>query len=235
MPNNKLTGNLERLMKVAHGLGDLLDHVVFVGGSVVELYIDDPGAPEVRPTIDVDCVVEPLIAADLQGFEAALEKHGFRHDMSEGAHAWRWTYQGTQVDIITVSGQSKGMENQWYAEGVRHRIIREIPGGIQINVMPLPYFMATKLEAAMSRGWDDLRISHDFEDIVFLLDSCSTVLAEIRGSERDLRTYLADSATKLLGRSDLSEAIEAVLPRGSEGRVSRTQGLIEETARLSER
>jgi len=83
------TGNLERLTKVARGLGDLLDHVVFVGGSVVELYVDDPGAQEVRPTIDVDCVVEPLVAEDLQGFEAILEKRGFRHDLSADAHAWR--------------------------------------------------------------------------------------------------------------------------------------------------
>ena len=32
--------------------------VVFVGGSVAELYAEDPAAPDIRPTMDVDCVIK---------------------------------------------------------------------------------------------------------------------------------------------------------------------------------
>lgn len=46
------------LQTVANGLGELKDEMVFVGGSVAELYANNPAASDIRPTLDVDCVVE---------------------------------------------------------------------------------------------------------------------------------------------------------------------------------
>lgn len=40
--------------KIASALGDLNDQVVFVGGAVVSLYIDDLAADDARPTKDID-------------------------------------------------------------------------------------------------------------------------------------------------------------------------------------
>ncbi len=37
------------------------------------------------------------------------------------------------------------------------------------------YYIATKLEAVRSRGGEDLRFSHDFEDIVYVLNYSSEV------------------------------------------------------------
>lgn len=37
-------------LKIAHALRELNERVVFVGGAVVCLYIDDPAADDVRPT-----------------------------------------------------------------------------------------------------------------------------------------------------------------------------------------
>lgn len=37
-----ISNNLNRLRVIAEGLGELCRDVVFVGGSVVELYADDP-------------------------------------------------------------------------------------------------------------------------------------------------------------------------------------------------
>ena len=54
MPGN----NILMLQTVANGLGELKDEMVFVGGAVAELYADNPAASEIRPTIDVDCVIE---------------------------------------------------------------------------------------------------------------------------------------------------------------------------------
>ena len=54
MPNS----NIVMLQTVANGLGELKDEMVFVGGVVAELYADNPAASEIRPTIDVDCVIE---------------------------------------------------------------------------------------------------------------------------------------------------------------------------------
>jgi hypothetical protein len=52
--------NLELLELATSALGELRDEVVFVGGATVELWISDPGAPEFRPTDDVDVVVPGL-------------------------------------------------------------------------------------------------------------------------------------------------------------------------------
>lgn len=57
--------SIELLELAADALGPLLDEVVFVGGATVTLWITDPGAPPVRPTKDVDVVVE-YIASELR-------------------------------------------------------------------------------------------------------------------------------------------------------------------------
>ncbi len=52
--------NLANVAAIARGLGDVVHEVAFVGGAVTALYIDDPGAGDVRMTDDVDCVIEVL-------------------------------------------------------------------------------------------------------------------------------------------------------------------------------
>lgn len=46
------------LQTVADGLKELKDEMVFIGGSIAELYANDPAASDIRPTLDVDCVNE---------------------------------------------------------------------------------------------------------------------------------------------------------------------------------
>ena len=50
--------NINMLQIVANGLAELKDDMVFIGGAVAELYADDPAASDIRPTLDVDCVIE---------------------------------------------------------------------------------------------------------------------------------------------------------------------------------
>ena len=50
--------NIVMLQIVADGLEELKEEVVFVGGAVAELYADDPASSDIRPTLDVDCVIE---------------------------------------------------------------------------------------------------------------------------------------------------------------------------------
>ncbi len=53
-----LNKNIDMLQIVATGLGELKEVLVFVGGAVAELYADDPASSDIRPTQDVDCVIE---------------------------------------------------------------------------------------------------------------------------------------------------------------------------------
>lgn len=52
-----ISTNLEMLQAVAHGLGELKNEMVFIGGVVAELYASNPAASVIRPTLDVDCVI----------------------------------------------------------------------------------------------------------------------------------------------------------------------------------
>lgn len=44
--------------KIAKALGDINNRVVYVGGAVVSLYIDDASAEDVRPIKDLDLTLK---------------------------------------------------------------------------------------------------------------------------------------------------------------------------------
>lgn len=53
-----LNPQIENLEKVAAILSKIPEQFVFTGGAMIALYLDEILWDEVRPTIDVDCVVE---------------------------------------------------------------------------------------------------------------------------------------------------------------------------------
>jgi len=71
--------NIRMLQTVANGLGELRDEMVFVGGAVAELYADNPAASEIRPTIDVDCVIEISLRLQFARLEENLRAKGFKN------------------------------------------------------------------------------------------------------------------------------------------------------------
>ena len=75
--------NVELLELATAALSDLLAEVEFLGGATVELRITDPGAP-VRPTRDVDVIVEVTTRSALHEFEAKLHARGFTEDQEDG-------------------------------------------------------------------------------------------------------------------------------------------------------
>ena len=92
------------LQTVANGLGELKDEMVFVGGAVAELYADNPAASEIRPTIDVDCVIEISSRLQFAQLEQNLRARGFKNDTSEGAPIYRWIYKDIKVDVMPTDG-----------------------------------------------------------------------------------------------------------------------------------
>jgi len=72
-----LSANILMLQTVAFGLGELRDEMVFVGGAVAELYADNPAASEIRPTIDIDCVIEIRSRLEFARLEDNLRARGF--------------------------------------------------------------------------------------------------------------------------------------------------------------
>lgn len=70
----KKNQNIEMLAVVAKGLGELKEKVAFVGGATIGLYLSDPGTSELRPTDDVDCVVEAASRAKYGELEERLRR-----------------------------------------------------------------------------------------------------------------------------------------------------------------
>jgi hypothetical protein len=207
--------NIVMLQTVANGLGDLRDELVFVGGTVAELYAGNPAASDIRPTFDVDCVIELSLKTAHAKLEDKLRKKGFANDTSKDAPICRWTYKGIKVDIMPTDSNVLGFTNKWYEEGIENKIVKTLPDGTEVFVFPPAYYLASKFEAHKSRGSNDLRQSHDFEDIIYIMDNCPELLKSFTNSNASVKLYLKEECQNLLKNKDLTEGVESALPYGS--------------------
>ncbi len=193
---------------IAYALGDLNDQVVYVGGAVAGLYVDDPGAPEVRPTRDVDIVVEIASAHHLEELRQKLAKRGI-HFASDENVICRFTYQNIPLDVMATKEIGWAPANPWFHKGFKSAQIHRL-GNIQIKIMPLAYYLAAKLVAFKDRGGDP-RSSHDFEDVVYILDNRTTLVADILESDDDVKSFLISEFNAVLRDASLREAVLAHL------------------------
>lgn len=209
------SANINMLQTVANGLGELKNDVVFVGGAVAELYASDPAVSDIRPTLDVDCVIGLSSRLAFYRLEENLRLKGFVNDSSTGAPICRWIYKDIKVDVMPTDENILGFSNKWYVEGIENEIKKILSDGTEIFVFPPEYYVATKIEAHKSRGGDDLRQSHDFEDIVYILDNCPDLLNDIATANASVKAYLLCEFKSFLQNKGLLEGIESALPYGS--------------------
>lgn len=92
----------------------LLDRLVFVGGCATALLITDPGATEVRPTFDVDAIVEICSYGEYQGLSEKLRDLGFAEDFAPGAPICRWKCGNIQLDVMPTDESILGFSSRWY-------------------------------------------------------------------------------------------------------------------------
>ena len=91
--------------------------------------------------------------------------------------------------------------------------------------------MATKFEALAGRGGDDLRTSHDFEDIIYILNSCPDFMDHFKNeTDEALKQYLKEKMEALISRSNIMEEIECALPIGEDNRADYIFEVMEEFA-----
>lgn len=211
--------NITMIERIAHALGDLKEKMVFVGGSVVELYADFPEISDIRPTLDVDCVVDFQISTylDYSKLEDKLRTLGFQNDTSANAPICRKIYQGIIVDFMPVFPDILGFTNRWYADGIANKTERVLPNGTTIYILLVEYYLATKLEALKNRGGTDIRGSHDWEDIVFIMNNCAKLTDTIKQCfNSQLVEYLQRQFSELLKDKNIREVIYGALPYQSE-------------------
>jgi hypothetical protein len=183
---------IEMLEIVATAIADLPMDVTFTGGATIPLYLDAIAALEVRPTDDVDCVVEVTTQVGYYQLAAQLRSLGLEEDATPGAPLCRWLCQGIKLDMMPIDERVLGFGNQWYLPGVATAIDYRLPSDRQIRIFSLPYVIAAKIVAFQSRGKSQHYFSKDFEDLVALFNGAPNFLAEIATAETEVRAYIID-------------------------------------------
>ena len=186
--------NLALVVQVAKGLQELKDKMVFIGGAVISLYTDDPAAEEIRPTADIDMTINLANYAEWAQMQERLAELGFYPD-PQGQSICSYKYQDIAIDIMPADDSSIGISNIWYKPGFKYLQQITLEDGTTINILPSPYFLATKLEAFKDRGKNDFYGSHDFEDIIYLIDNRTTIVEEILTADEEIRQYIKEELT----------------------------------------
>jgi hypothetical protein len=210
--------NVQLLEIVAARLGKpMLDKLVFVGGSVAGLLITDPMQPAIRPTDDVDLVVQVTGRQGFYAIEDDLRALGFVNDIGRDAPICRWRCNGVMVDVVPSDKTILGFANRWYPLGLLTAQPITLPSGIEITVINAPCFCATKLEAFADRGKNsagnpDFIGSHDLGDLMAVVDGRASLVHEIQQSDIELRNYLAQGINDLIANPNFINNVEAHLP-----------------------
>lgn len=209
--------NSEDIAAIANALNEIDAKFVFTGGAVIPYYITDPAAMDIRPTDDLDIVIQVISYKEFTELESKLLKVGFKI-YTEAAIISRYKFNDITVDFIPTQ-DFLGFNNIWHKRGIEFIETVLLKKFQSINIFSTPCFIATKLEAFKSRGSNDLRTSHDFEDIIFLLDSRKEIETEILNAPSELKEYLVHEFSLLLNRGDIYEGIYCHLqPATAEGR-----------------
>jgi hypothetical protein len=222
--------NLRLLEQAAVRLAPFLGEIVFVGGVTLGLLITDPAAAPIRSTNDVDVIAEILTYADYVAFSERLRRAGFQEDSGPEPITCRWFHGKLQLDVLPVTKAVLGYTNRWYESALRHANPYPLPEGPSIRLVTAPYFLGTKMEAFRGRGQMDYQVSHDLEDFIALIDGRSTTLEEIAAAPSDLRHYLAEAASSLLGESAFLDVLPGFVL--DEGRVPLLRTRLQQLARL---
>lgn len=203
--------NRQLLAEIAVALGDLRDELVFVGGCAAGLLLTDPAAEGVRPTIDVDAIAEVATYGAYHRMEQRLAQRGFRPAPETGVIC-RWAHPQARgaFDLMPVDAAILGFSNRWYAEALQTAAPVALTPDISIRLISAPSFLATKLEAFISRGKRDV-FSHDLEDILVVVDGRPELIQELPAASAGLSSFVRDEISALLRRSDFSNALPGLI------------------------
>lgn len=205
--NNVKLANLRMLEFVATKLGDIRNDVVFLGGCTTGLFISDPLVPDVRYTLDVDCIVDVISRNQYYQLEKKLNKQGFKKSITEDIIC-RWFYDDVILDVMPTDETILGFGNRWYKQAIASSNLYLLAESLEIRVVTAPYFLATKFEAFKTRGKMDFYASHDFEDIVSVLDGRLEIVDEIKNCDSILQEYLINSLREIM----LSPSFKGAIP-----------------------
>jgi hypothetical protein len=223
---------IKMLEKVASVLEPIPYTFVFTGGATIGLYVDEVVKVDLRPTNDVDCVVKITTLGKYYQLASKLRELGLEESTKPSAPLCRWQYQEINIDIMPSDETILGFSNRWYAPGIHSAISYQLPSNRIIKIFSSPYLLASKIEAFLGRGKGSFYWSTDIEDIITLLDGCSSLEIEVKKAEKKVKNFIQKWFQKEL--SSLQEIVPATLSPVAlnSGRVQLLNSLIERFASL---
>lgn len=199
------TINIKVVEKVAFALGELNDDVIYVGGAVVSLYVTDAGAEQPRPTKDIDISVQVSSYGQMDQLREKLANKKIYPAPTETI-IYRYAYEDILIDFIPYEETPLGPTNRWLKPGFEKAYPVKV-GDAEIKILPVSLFLATKWEAFKDRGGDP-RMSHDFEDIIYVIDNNQNLVDDISNAKKDVRDFLKLMSKEILTHSSANEIIE---------------------------
>ena len=197
--------------KAAYLLAPILQEVVFLGGTATALLITDPAAPDIRPTEDVDVIVEVATRSKYYQLEERLRNGGFTQPLGEQNVICRWVKDGLLIDIMPTNEDILTFGNHWYVPAMNSAVTVKLTNDLSIRLISAPCFLATKIEAFHGGKRGTFLTSHDMEDIVSVVDGRPELVGEIQNAPPEVRNFLAETFQKFLQNEDFLEAVEGHL------------------------
>lgn len=199
--------NLLRLQTLAVALQELLPRLVFTGGAVLSFYINRLQSVTVRPTTDVDSVIAAINRKKYYEIDLRLRHLGFVNDLRPGAPLCRYLYRDIILDLMPTTQSILGFSNRWYHDGMGQAQSVLLPNAKVISLFTLPYYIATKCEAFLSRGKGDFRLSRDIEDIITVLDGNIDAETILQAAPVAVKIYLQKHFLNFSHRDDFQDAV----------------------------
>ena len=203
--------NVANVELVAAALGELCDELVLVGGCAASLLIDAPTAPPPRVTTDVDLIAAAAALREYHMLERRFSQRGLTRDMSPDAPICRWRAGAVAVDLMPTDEGVLGFSNRWYAEAACTADRVRLPSGRLINLISAPAFLGTKFEAFRTRGNADPLGSHDFEDIINVVEGRANVVTEVGRASPALRDFLAKEFARVVASGDFVDILPGLV------------------------
>lgn len=201
--------NIGVVEEVAAALKGFKEQFVFIGGAVVSLYADDVAADEIRPTADIDMTVNLAGYGSWTQMEQQLASLGFFPN-PHGHSICSYRYKNIPIDIMSAEDGPMGPANKWYKIGFEDlwtiKAIEE-----EINILKAPCYLAAKFEAYNDRGQGDYRTSHDFEDIIYVIDNRINIVEEIARTNDRIKSFLIEETIKIFGSPSFEEILSVHL------------------------
>lgn len=195
-----MSPNQSLLVAAAKALGPpLLESCAFVGGCTVHLYLDDVrSAIKLRATDDVDVIVEvqPASIIGYHHFSERLKARGFQESAVEGPICRFLGPGGLILDVMATDERVLNFGNAWYAEAFAQANWVNIDNGVNIKLIPLEHFFATKITSWRGRANNDI-FHRDAEDILTVIDGVANIEHQFEQASPALRQFVAEGLTQL--------------------------------------